>query len=112
MDRFTEAYIECLLWADCGPDSNCADINLSDFAEETLDQIKVDCKSFQTRAGELLSNIDQVQAGHDFWLTRNHHGAGFWDRGYGEIGEKLTSISHEYGELSPYKGDDGKVYLG
>lgn len=30
--------------------------------------------------------------GHDLWLTRNGHGAGFWDRGLGEVGRKL---SHE-----------------
>jgi hypothetical protein len=112
MDTFTEAYVECLLWADCGPDSECANVSLSDFAAETIEQIKLDCEAFQTRAGELLSNLDQGQAGHDFWLTRNGHGAGFWDRGLGELGDKLTAISKDFGELSPYQGDDGKVYMG
>lgn len=28
--------------------------------------------------------------GHDLLLTRDHHGAGFWDRGLGELGEYLT----------------------
>jgi hypothetical protein len=111
-DTFTDAYIECLLWADCGPDSECSKASLSDFASETIEQIKTDCKAFQARAGELLANIDPGQAGHDFWLTRNHHGAGFWDRGLGELGDQLTEISQDFSEVSPYQGDDGKVYLG
>lgn len=30
------------------------------------------------------------QLGHDFLLTSRGHGAGFWDRGLGELGERLT----------------------
>lgn len=38
--------------------------------------------------------------GHDFILTRNHHGAGFWDRGLGDLGDRLTTAAHVYGEQS------------
>ena len=37
-------------------------------------------------------------AGHDFALTRNGHGVGFWDRGLGRIGDMLTSECEPYGE--------------
>ena len=37
-------------------------------------------------------------AGHDFALTRNGHGAGFWDRGLGEMGDMLTDECKPYGE--------------
>ena len=36
-------------------------------------------------------------AGHDFALTRNWHGTGFWDRGLGEIGDMLTNECRPYG---------------
>ena len=39
---------------------------------------------------------------HDFWLTRNRHGAGFWDRGLGAIGDRLTAMSHTYGSVDLY----------
>jgi hypothetical protein len=39
------------------------------------------------------------QCGHDFILTRNHHGAGFWDRGYGEAGRRLTAAAQAFGEV-------------
>jgi hypothetical protein len=49
---------------------------------------------------------------HDFILTRNHHGAGFWDgRWHSPWGERLTVIAHRFGELEPYVGDDGMVYV-
>ena len=37
-------------------------------------------------------------AGHDFALTRNGSGAGFWDRGLGEMGDMLTKECEPYGE--------------
>lgn len=111
--KFEQAYIECMLWSSTDSNDEPFDSNysLSDFSEETLMQIKQDCEAFQAKCGELLDTIDNAQAGHDFWLTRNHHGAGFWDRGLGELGEKLTNIAESFGEQSPYVGDDGKVYL-
>lgn len=52
-----------------------------------------------------------AQFGHDLWLTRNHHGAGFWDRGRGELGERLTEAAHKMGEQNLYVGDDGHIYV-
>lgn len=34
--------------------------------------------------------LDFEHLGHDFLLTSREHGAGFWDRGLGELGERLT----------------------
>lgn len=54
---------------------------------------------------------------HDFWLTRNGHGAGFWDGDYCDrnsgidIGGKLTELAKTFGSVDAYVGDDGKVYL-
>lgn len=39
------------------------------------------------------------QCGHDYILTRNGHGAGFWDRGYGAAGDRLTAAVKVYGEV-------------
>ena len=49
-------------------------------------------------------------AGHDFWLTRCGHGAGFWDRGVGETGERLTKAAEKFGNVDLCVGDDGKIY--
>lgn len=59
------------------------------------------------RAGE----YDESGAGHDFWLTRCGHGAGFWDRGLGEVGDKLTNAAQVFGECHLYVGDDGRIHV-
>lgn len=51
-------------------------------------------------------------AGHDFALTRNGHGAGFWDGDLPEeLGNRLTTAAVSVGECWPYLGDDGTVYV-
>lgn len=102
LDEFTKAYIEAALWSSTDDNDNPLDSNytMSDIAPETLEKIKNDCKNFQDANGQLLIDggwSDDSQAGHDFWLSRNGHGAGFFDRtereGYNEeIGEKLQNI--------------------
>ena len=50
-------------------------------------------------------------AGHDFWLTRAGHGAGFWDGDLPkELGDRLTEAAGKAGNREPYIGDDGSIY--
>lgn len=37
--------------------------------------------------------------GHDFWLTSQGHGAGFWDRDLGEVGDALTDSVDGYTDI-------------
>jgi hypothetical protein len=55
--------------------------------------------------------LSAAQVGHDFWLTRNGHGAGFWDRGIGDYGDALTEHAHSFGASDVYVGDDGRLYV-
>jgi hypothetical protein len=47
-----------------------------------------------------LAKRDADSFGHDFYLTREGHGAGFWDRGLGELGDYLTKIAKWSGAAS------------
>jgi hypothetical protein len=42
------------------------------------------------------ANVEAGQCGHDFILTANGHGAGFWDRGLGGAGKTLTDACRGY----------------
>lgn len=44
--------------------------------------------------------------GHDLWLTRNGHGAGFWDRGLGALGDRLSDAARSMGEADSWVRDD------
>ena len=62
----------------------------------------IDCLAFYSKIACYLSDNQIEQAGHDFWLTRNGHGAGFWDRPelYGKnYADMFTTISKHFGEV-------------
>lgn len=102
MTPFLAAYIRCALWGSTDRSGNPIDDNYdeSDIHSVTLSAMARDCREFQRDYAELLAKAgDDEQNGHDFWLTRNRHGAGFWDRGYGEVGDKLTEAAHAYGSV-------------
>ncbi len=74
--------------------------------------MKKDCEAFQLDEMDdiLESGLSFAKAGHDFWLTRERHGAGFWDEGLGSIGDRLTEAAHAYGSFDLYVGDDGMIH--
>lgn len=111
---FTSAYIECALWASTDDDGEpIGEENYSLLSEEAESAMNKDCADFVESNRELLdeSGLCAESAGHDFWLTRCRHGAGFWDRGLGEVGDKLTDAAHAAGECDLYFGDNGSIYL-
>lgn len=112
LDVFTIGYLEAALWSSNDDDGVPLDENygIDDFSPVALAEAIRDTEAFRRKAGSLLDDIDPSQAGHDFWLTRNGHGAGFWDRGLGDVGEKLSDVSGEFGEQYPVVGEDGHVH--
>jgi len=116
MDFFTRSYIEAALWSsmdnatDQGGEPLDAHFGPNDIARETLAKIEEDCQAFQRdHAEDIGGNLER--AGHDFWLTRNHHGCGFWDGDWPEeSGERLTAASHSFGSVDLYVGEDDLIY--
>lgn len=121
---FLSAYVTCALWSSTGEDSEPLDKehDESDIAPVALFEMASDCADFRESNRALLARyVEELAAnewsyderqGHDFWLTRNGHGAGFWDRGLPDnLGDALTDAAKAYGSQDIYKGDDGKLYV-
>lgn len=98
--------------------TNLVDIDDCEWSEEAEEQMREDIEDF------IDSNIDDIyawegptwtafeQAGHDFFLTRNSHGAGFWDGEWpDDVGQRLTAASEPYGSQDIYVGDNGLLYV-
>jgi len=112
-----KAYLHSALW--CSPTPDDAEHehldawrDLEHYTPEAVIEATVICQVFYLRNARLLTavNPDMSQHGHDLWLTRNHHGAGFWDRGYPQIvGDLLTAEAEALGERFAFAGVNGEV---
>lgn len=133
LDDFAKGYFAAMIWSttdesdESGGEPMDANYDQDDLSEQALERIAEECKAFQEAAADLLEQAydrpdyhgmdgssPQAMAGHDFWLTRNHHGAGFWDREalkQDDLGNKLTEVADSFGECYPGIGDDGLIYI-
>lgn len=136
LEAMTLAYLECAEWCDLNadmltPDDSDELVELPDdwqgFAFETIREAYAQCFDFVSSCIDNGIDFDQLEElydannsgsydiaerfGHDFWLTRNGHGAGFWDRGLGKLGTQLTELCKPYGSTYAYLGDDGLGYI-
>lgn len=108
LDTFTRQYVATLLWSESPDDGSWDGLSWDDFSSEAQSKIIADCERFQGRNWELIDD-DLEMAGHDFALTRNGHGAGFWDGDWPENGDKLTEESKAFGECHVYQSDEGDL---
>lgn len=114
--EFFAAYIEAALWASNDEDSGeSLDRNYSaaDFDPASFATLQAHALSFWDRGLAWICNEPDStwkQAGHDFWLTQNRHGAGFWDGDWPTYGDTLTKLSHCYPELY-LSADEGVIYV-
>ena len=126
LDGFIDGYMDALAWSGtvsvpedhpqfdegCDPTADRID---EPFAPSFLAQCRADCIDFLSdEVMAILEANDEVwdpgRAGHDFWLTRNGHGCGYWDRGAGDAGETLSAAARVYGSVDLYLGDDNLIY--
>ena len=96
-------YLECAAWADLPEDTETG----LDFAPCAEEMSLADCMRFIGLNWERIKDKRPDQVGHDFWLTRNGHGAGFWDRpeiyGGEENAEALSNSARSFGNRDIFK---------
>lgn len=87
---------------------------LENFSPESRDAIRRTCERFLRLVPEADQEVyvdefsngfpmwrrvrASARMGHDLWLTQNHHGTGFWDRGDNPVYQRLTDVAHRFGE--------------
>lgn len=110
---FCEAYIECALWSETDDNEEPLDKNYirQDIEYDTLQKMIEDCNEFELENEASLDGLCPSKCGHDFWLTRNGHGAGFWDREKltNEQRDLLTEGSKKFGAFNLY-AENGVIY--
>ena len=97
IDRMTRAYLEAAEWADLDEDitHSLDPSSLENWSAHSVTEAWLTCSDFARHNWDDLKGILASQAGHDLWLTSRGHGTGFWDRGMGEIGDRLTEACQD-----------------
>ena len=112
IDAMLDASGECALWSSTDDIGAPLDRGYSreDIDRHTLAMMRRDVVAFLSANEEEIDGLID-RAGHDLWLTRNRHGAGFWDGDWPEpAATRLTESAHKMGEFELYIGDDGRIH--
>lgn len=115
IDEILKHYIMAALWSSTDESHEPLDskYSIDDISEETKKKMREDVEKFVNENIEAINKSELLdeQIGHDLWLTRNRHGAGFFDHNLdSEIEEKLTKGAQSLGETNLEVGDDNKIY--
>ncbi len=110
-------YIGTALWSSSDDSDEAeyldSEYSIDDFDPATLKGMRDEIEVFVHKFFELVDDKDEhTSIGnfvHNVWLTRNSHGAGFWDAGY-KNGGVLTEECIGIGEVNLYIGDDKKIH--
>lgn len=113
VETILEHYLIAALWTAVNYDGENLDEKyyVEDFTKKSVAKAREDVQEFVSwcqEDGLDMSQVDDEQIGHDLLLTRQRHGAGFWDRGLGELGETLTDMAHAMGNVDVYECGNGK----
>lgn len=124
---FLKGYITALLWSETdnstpsGGEPLDKNYDSSDIDVQSLEKIKRDCDDFVKNNEsniELAYGTNIEHAGHDFILSRNGHGTGFFDHDNPDNDpaiekalNELQATARKMGECNAYVGDDGKIHV-
>jgi hypothetical protein len=131
VEEFMRGYVEALLATthdnadESGGNPLSHSFSVDDLSPEAVDRIQADCRSFLHMAGPYLTAEKhkgamvgslEAHAGHDFWLTRAGHGAGFWDGDWeGEDDHRFAGpimrVAKGFPHIDAILGDDGQIHL-
>lgn len=109
------AYVSAALWSSYDDDGNPLDekYSASDIAPKTIRAMKQDVQDFIEKNKDVIieSELTSENLGHTFWLSRNHHGSGFFDYALpDDVEKKLTDYSNKVKGIDLYVGDDGMIH--
>lgn len=112
-ERELDEYLETAIWSstdesdESGGEPLDRNFSIDDFTDEAREEARAELDAFEVEMDRVLDALGDDYEGStdhwpvDFWLNRNGHGAGFWDKEdrYGKaLAQALDAISKRYGE--------------
>jgi hypothetical protein len=136
MNASTQALATTLLWSEndnadeSGGEPLDANYDVDDIDKQSLNKLQQCFDAFVEQATKLINaaigedwgSIEDFyigtgsgdhQAEHDFIMTVNGHGCGFWEKSdwQSPVGDILTELAHKHGDIVAVVGGDGKIYI-
>lgn len=125
LHQMTIGALECLLWSETDDDGEPLDgtHNLYDITPDGQAEIAEAVIGLAfTIPNDVAAMLDHYATtsrgaewshgslfGHDFILSSNGHGCGFWDRGAGDLGRRIHAMCVSGYHL--YVGDDNRLHV-
>jgi hypothetical protein len=122
-DAFTTGYISAMAWLAINENGSDDGLTVDDLPDTIVEELTADAHAFYDANVDLIADTITTHAapgdepefaaglGEDFALTRNRHGTGYWDRGFGAHGVELTDLAHSYGDSVVHIAADGDITL-
>ena len=123
IDEILDHYLECAIWSSDDDNGDPLDARRYDESSLTLASIakaRADIVAFCEQIGEIPESANlyprasrNAMIGHDFWLTRNGHGCGFWDGDWSEpYATQLTKVSESFGAIHVWEsGNNRHIFI-
>jgi len=116
--------LACFLWAETDDNGIPWEQSNATVSPELIERLETDWALFREQAEALGFAAEEHcarmlhpdcdgdawnAAAHDFMLTRNGHGTGFWDNGRWQEpwGNQLAELAESFGEFYAYLSEDG-----
>lgn len=131
-NKIVDGYIACALWSESDDSGRLLDerFTAGDIPDGAAQAMRSECARFYddnsadgfkfvVAVGAKFGRDGYVEFGHCFWLSRNGHGSGFFDRFMtsdgsaeedAEVCERLQAAAAKTGERSMVICDDGSLY--
>ena len=109
LETVLQSYLEAMLWVNEDMD----ELTIFDVDEKLVEFSMVEIEKFiniiETTKGDIedSKHYSDSAFGHNFLLSRNGHGAGFFD----DNNDTLQDICRKFGSVDAYIGDDNKIYF-
>lgn len=111
VNEILNSYLETAIWAEESDENDLQGKTIQELDKNSKANSAIEIYQFlqkaQQEASDELNTYDEEGIGHNLWLSRNGHGAGFFD----DNNDKLQNLARNMKSVNIYSGDDGKIYI-
>ena len=116
VNKAFKAYAQAALFTGTDEDGKALDTRFTiyDIHPDSQRHMRLDIRAFLRSVKEHYPSVDfdSDDLAHNFWLTRNREGSGFWDGNWPDGGKKLTELAHRFQEIALIENDEGELIYG